>query len=843
MNNNRLELLAPLSGVMVPLETIPDPVFAQKIVGDGVSIDPVSSELSAPVAGTVINLHRACHALTLRSEEGIEVLLHIGIDTVELKGEGFTALVKEGDAVKAGQPLIRFDLDGVARKARSLLTQMLIANGERVTRYLPATGMVRAGETAALTLELAAPTETAQAGQAGQGDAIVGEIVPLPNPSGLHARPAAVLAAAAKKFTSSVFLLRNDQEVNAKSVVGLMGLSTAQGDPLRVKALGPDAQEAVKVLTELLRQGCGEKPGEAPPSVQPSAPEPVRAKGASADEMVGVSASPGLAVGKIVQYRQQALEVAEQGAGPEQERAAFDSALRGARNQIETLKQQINADAGNRNRVEILTAHQELLDDPGLIDLAIAGVSQGKSAGFAWRAAFTQYAAQLENLDNALLRERANDVRDVGRRVLALLTGVVQVALTVAPGTILAAEELAPSDTAALDPAKVIGFCTTTGGATSHVAILARSLGIPAVCGIEESALLLADGTLVVLDGSQGILHAHPSESQVAEARDKMTQIAAKREADKLLAIKPAVTLDGHLVKVMANIRNLEDAREALKLGGDGVGLLRSEFLFHERSVAPTYEEQAAEYAAVAQALGPERELVIRTLDVGGDKPLSYLPLPKEDNPFLGMRGIRVSLERPDLLRIQLRAMLAAADATQLHIMFPMIATIDELRAAKMILAEEAAATGKQAKVGVMIEVPSAAIMAEVFAREADFFSVGTNDLTQYTLAMDRGHPKLAKRADGLDPSVLRMIALAVEGAHKHGKWVGVCGGLASDVMAVPVLIGLGVDELSVSVPAIPSVKALVQRLSMGDCRNLAREALALASSGEVRALLAGFAQ
>ena len=838
MNDNRLELLAPVSGVMVPLETIPDPVFAQKIVGDGVSIDPVSSELSAPAAGTVINLHRACHALTLRSEEGIEVLLHIGIDTVELKGEGFTALVKEGDEVKAGQPLIRFDLDGVARKARSLLTQMLIANGERVARYLPAVGMVRAGESAALTLELVAPVAAAQTGQ---GEAIVGEIASLPNPSGLHARPAAVLATAAKKFTSAVFLLRNDQEVNAKSVVGVMGLSTALGDPLRVKALGPDAREAVEVLTRLLRQGCGEKPGEAPPP--PSAPEPVRPRAASADEMVGVCASPGLAVGRIVQYRQQPLDVAEQGAGADQERAAFESALHAARNQIETLKQQVSADAGARNRVDILSAHQELLDDPGLIDLAIAGVSQGKSAGFAWRAAFTQYAAQLEQLDNALLRERANDVRDVGRRVLGLLTGVVQAAVNVAPGTILAAEELAPSDTAALDPAKVIGFCTTTGGATSHVAILARSLGIPAVCGIEESALSIADGTLVVLDGSQGILRAHPSEAQVAEARDTMTQIAARREADKILAIKPAVTLDGHLIKVMANIRNLEDAREALKLGGDGVGLLRSEFLFHERSAAPTCEEQAAEYAAVAQALGPDRELVIRTLDVGGDKPLAYLPLPREDNPFLGMRGIRVSLERPDMLRIQLRAMLAAADAVQLHIMFPMIATIDELRAAKTILAEESAATGKQAKVGVMIEVPSAAIMAEVFAREADFFSVGTNDLTQYTLAMDRGHPKLAKRADGLDPSVLRMISLAVEGAHKHGKWVGVCGGLASDVTAVPVLIGLGVDELSVSVPAIPSVKALVQRLSLDECRNLAGEALALASSGEVRALLSGFGE
>jgi len=846
----RLELLAPLSGVMVPLETIPDPVFAQKLVGDGVSIDPTSGDLLAPVAGTVTQLHKAHHALTLTTEHGIEVLLHIGIDTVMLKGEGFKPHVRQGDRVLAGQPLIGFDVDRVARKAPSLLTQMLIANVDRVVRFVPATGVVVAGKTVALTLELV-PTPAAGSGDIGATTpatapaALVGDTVSLPNPSGLHARPAAVLAAEAKKFKSDIRLLRGGDSANAKAVVALMGLSTQHGDAVRIQASGPDAKEALRRLSALLAAGCGEKPGDAPQAAAaaPAAAAPaVRAVALSADDLAGVSASPGLAVGRIVQFRHQVIDVVEAGETPERERSRLDAALHEASLQIEDLKSRL----ADPSKAQILDAHRELLQDPDLVDLAIAGIGQGQSAAFAWRAAFSDYAGRLEGLQgaqNALLRERGNDIRDVGRRVLALLAGVTQAQIVVPAGSILIAEELTPSDTASFDRDKLLGFCTTTGGATSHVAILARSFGIPAVCGIDEAALGLADGSLVVLDGSKGLLHRNPSEAAVAEAQARVVRQAAQRAAEMASAADPAITTDGHHIEVVANVRNAQEAQEGVAHGAEGVGLLRSEFLFDDRDTAPDEDEQAAAYIAVAEALGPTRSLVVRTLDVGGDKPLPYLPLPKEDNPFLGLRGVRVSLDQPAMFRTQLRAILRAAPMTRLHIMFPMIATLEELRESKALLAEEQAAGGHgPVQVGLMIEVPSAAVMAEQFAREADFFSIGSNDLTQYTLAMDRGNAKLAKQADGLHPSVLKMIALACDGARQHGKWVGVCGGLASDPMAVPVLLGLGVTELSVSVPAIPAIKALVKRLSLADCRQLAHEVIALATATEVRDRLAAFA-
>jgi phosphocarrier protein FPr len=308
-------------------------------------------------------------------------------------------------------------------------------------------------------------------------------------------------------------------------------------------------------------------------------------------------------------------------------------------------------------------------------------------------------------------------------------------------------------------------------------------------------------------------------------------------------AAKPAVTSDNHLIKVVGNIGGLSDAEQVPPLGGDGVGLLRSEFLFLQRAVAPSEEEQQAMYAAIAKTLGPNRDLVVRTLDVGGDKPLAYMPMPMEINPFLGVRGIRLNLLGTDLFRSQVRAVIRAAAYTKLHIMFPMVASVVELRDAKAIVMEEKQALGvtDPVHIGIMVEVPSAAVMADGLAREADFFSIGTNDLTQYTLAIDRGHPRLASMADALHPAVLRLIGQTVEGAHRQGKWVGVCGGLASEILAVPVLIGLGVDELSVSVSSIPAVKAAVRRQSLGSCRALATEVLSMLTASEVRKKLQSF--
>lgn len=843
----RIELVAPLSGVMVPLETVPDPVFAQKMVGDGISIDPTSHELLSPLPGKVTQLHSSSHAVTITGASGLEVLLHIGLDTVLLRGEGFTPLVKEGDTVATGQPLIRFDPVYVGAKAASLLTQMVIANGDRVTRYVPAKGLVTAAGDVALTVELA--DDTAKDQTARTTGATVSDEVTLPNPAGMHARPAAVFVGAAKKYESEIRLLHGSNSANAKSIVSIMGLATKFGDRVRIQATGPDAGEAASVLARLLAEGSGEKPADAPAfpptSLAPtsgSSGEPAvvkRAQPADVNELTGVSASPGLAVGKIVQFRQQVIDVKEAGESPQRERVRLEAAHHEARQNIEALKAKLT----DPSKAQILDAHLELLEDPDLNGMAIGSISEGKSAGFAWRAAFEQQAATLEKLDNPLLRERAGDVRDVGRRVLALLAGMQQAQIDVPAGSILIAEELSPSDTASLDRTKVLGFCTTTGGATSHVAILARSLGIPAICGIDEDALQLADGTLVVLDGSHGSLRRNPSAGEVEKARERISRQAEKREEEKLAASKLAMTADGHRVEVVANIRNAKEARDAVAAGAEGVGLLRSEFLFDDRDTAPSEDEQASEYCAVAEALGRERPLVIRTLDAGGDKPLSYMPLPKEDNPFLGLRGVRVSLDRPDIFRTQLRAILRAAPIGNLHVMFPMVAAIEEVLAAKKILLEEAGDRANSIKVGVMIEVPAAALIAEPLAREVDFFSIGTNDLTQYTLAMDRGHPKLARQADALHPAVLRLIGMTVEGAHKHGKWVGVCGGIASDAIAVPVLVGLGVDELSVSVPAVGSIKAQLARLTMAQARQLAAEVVRLGTAAEVRALLAPFAE
>lgn len=834
---SRLDILAPLSGVLVPLSSVPDPVFAEKMVGDGVSLDPTSALLLAPVAGVITLLHTARHALTITTTGGIEVLVHIGIDTVMLKGEGFTPQVKQGESVQVGQPLIAFDADLIACKARSLLTQILIANGDKVLHMVPASGLVQAGKSIILSLDLAdyAPQETEP--NAEGSDAVISDPITLPNPAGLHARPAAILAAKAKNFNADIQLTRGDDTANAKSLVAIMGLSTKQHDTIRVQAWGSDAAKAVAEVAKMLADGCGEKPGDgdAIAAVEVAAPssEPI-----DANVLSGVSAAPGLAVGRVVQFRRETIDVLEAGEGAGQETTKLEAALDAAQQQIEALK----ASLADASKAKILDAHREMLEDPDLLDLARKGVGDNKSAAFAWRAAFTFHADQLQKLDNSLLRERANDIRDVGRRVLALLAGVQQGPIKTPEGSILIAEEFTPSETTSLDRSKVLGFCTTTGGPTGHVAILARSLGIPAICGIDSAALSLETGSQVILDGGKGTLRMHPSEDELAQAQKGMADQNTRRALEKASASAPAVTTDGHRIRVVANVHNGKETREALAQGAEGVGLLRSEFLFLNRDTAPTETEQASAYKEVAEILGRDRPLVIRTLDVGGDKPLSYLPLPKEDNPFLGLRGVRVSLDQPALFRTQLRAILQAAPIGDLHIMFPMITSLDELRTAKQILAEEQATSGQNAKVGIMIEVPAAAIMADLFAREADFFSIGTNDLTQYTLAMDRGHPKLAKQADALHPAVLNLIRTTIEAAHKQQKWVGICGGIASDVLAIPVLIGLEVDELSVSVPAIPAVKARICRLTMGECRTLAQEVLQMGTASEVRLRLASFA-
>jgi len=843
-----LTLLAPVTGLVVPLEQVPDPVFAQRLTGDGVAIEPLAGELVAPADATVLQVHRAGHAVTL-DIGGIEVIVHVGLDTVALGGRGFTPLVRSGDRVRAAAPLLRFDADAVAREARSLVTPMLVSSMDRVASLVAASGRVRAGLDVLLTLELT--DGGAATGPRGGGELVRSPALRIVAPTGLHARPASVLAATARRFSADLRLAKGGREANVRSVVSIMALEVLGGDRVTVAGQGPDAAAAVQAITDALLDHLAVPAGDAPDI--PASPPPPLASASDAAATVsgpiddaplptgfrGIAASPGLAVGPVVVWRRDEAELEARAADPNHERRVLDQAVAAAHLQLETLRSRLAA-AGDDDRAAIFAAHQELLEDPDLLDAAAATIRTGAAAAWAWREAFTAQAARLDVLDNRLLAGRAADLRDVGRRVLAHLVGRDDALRDLPEGTILVAEELTPSDTMALDRTRVRGLATVLGSATSHAAILARGLGMPAVAGLDPRVLRLPAGTPVLLDGSAGTLAWGLSEAQVAAARADVASEAERRQRQLAQAAAPAITTDGHRVEVAANLGDAHDAARVVEVGGEGVGLLRSEFVFLDRREAPTEDEQFATYAAIARALGPERRLVVRTLDVGGDKPLPYLPMPAEENPMLGLRGIRLALANPETLRTQVRAVLRAASAGRVAIMFPMVATLAEFRAARAIVEAERAALGAPAvEVGLMVETTAAALMADQFAREADFLSVGTNDLTQYTLAMDRGHPRLAPQVDALHPSVLRLLDRAAQGAHAHGRWIGVCGALAGDLAAVPVLLGLGMDELSVDLPLVPAVKARVRALGIAACRETARRALECEDGAAVRALVA----
>ena len=867
-----LTILAPLSGVVVSLDSVPDEVFAKRLAGDGISIDPLDNRVVAPCDARVIMVHRASHALTLAAAD-FEIMIHVGLDTVGLKGEGFTAHVKADDTVRTGDLLISFDGDLVARRARSLLTQILIANMDLVATIESASGKVVAGRDVLMQVwrvtgerELA-PTPTISADApaptvVGPGqetvparEIIVSEPVVVTSASGLHARPAAALANEARRFTSDLRIVKGGQEANLRSVVSIMALEVGEGDTVTVEGRGDDAADAVSAIAAALGSAHLTREVEAISATVAALPKQSRASaapspasrrvssdapGSHPDEVLrGMPASPGVAIGQIFQLRHDDSVPEERASDPNHERRALDAAIAAAHVQLEGLQARLATEA-DADKAAIFGAHQELLEDPELLDQAAAGIRGGATAGYAWRQAYVSQAERLAGLRNPLLAGRATDLRDIGRRVLHLLVGHDGAPHDLPQDAIVVAEDLAPSDAASLDRGRLRGFCTTMGSATSHVAILARGLGIPAVAGIDPRVLDIPPGTRAVLDGDAGTLKAAPSAAEEAEAARRRGEAERRRTGELAVAANPAVTRDGHRVEVVGNIGGLEEASRIVELGGEGVGLLRTEFLFMERRSAPDEQEQAAAYEAIARTLGPDRILVIRTLDVGGDKPLPYLPVGAEANPFLGERGIRLTLNRPELFQAQIRAILRASRSGRVAVMFPMISTLAEWRAGRELVERERAALGlPPIQIGIMVETASAALLAEHFARDADFFSIGTNDLTQYTLAMDRSNAKLGPQLDALHPAVLQLIERTVAGARAHKRWVGVCGALAGDLVAVPVLVGLGVDELSADVPIIPAVKARVRALSLDECRATAKTALAMGSAEDVRRLVA----
>jgi phosphocarrier protein FPr len=651
--------------------------------------------------------------------------------------------------------------------------------------------------------------------------------------AGLHARPATTFVNIAKAYDSDIRVRCDNKTANGKSMVSLLKLGVESGNTLRIMAEGIDADAALNALKTAVDAGLEEE--EETPT-RPTALDWTPTFETSA--IPGIVASPGLAIGNIYQFKRGKIVVESTAKDPEVEENRLNHAIATAQMQLSDLYKEVEARSGAA-KASIFLAHQEFLNDPDLVAEATTYLKHNHSAGWAWQQAIEARAHALEQLSDPLLAGRAVDLRDVGRRVLRVLADKIEEDphLPNQP-FILVAEDLTPSDTASLDPVLTLGFCTSAGGPTSHTAIIARSLDIPAIVGAGPAVLNLPDGTPCILDGESGNLYPNPSEADLSTAQRALKDLHDIREAEKLACYQPAIMSDGHRVEVVANIGTAIEAEQAVNAGAEGVGLLRTEFLFLQRSNPPSEDEQFDAYTQMVRALNG-LPLIIRTLDIGGDKEVPYLHLPAEENPFLGVRGVRLCLVKPDLFRTQLRAIFRASQQGPVKIMFPMIATLEDLQAARDIAEEVRREVGADpVEIGMMVEVPSVAMMADVFAKEVDFFSIGTNDLTQYVLAMDRGHPILAKQADGLNPAVLRMIHQTVQAANAAGKWVGVCGGIAGDAKGAAILAGLGVAELSVSIPSVAAVKAKIRGMSLAQTQALAKRALACRTAKEVRALV-----
>jgi multiphosphoryl transfer protein len=819
-------LRAPLAGWSAPPEEIPDEVFAKRMLGDGVAIDPVGNVLHAPCDGEVISIAASRHAIALRHASGAEILMHVGIDTVGLAGEGFELLVRKGERVHAGDPLLKFDLDLLARKAASLVTPIVITNGEQFRVSAAHVGRQVAVGDELLTLE---SVESGATAAAATGAPVVSEAVVVRHAHGIHARPAALIARHAKTLPVALELRARGRGVDPRSVVALMSLGVRGGDEVVIAGFTPAAATAVAGLARVVRD-LEKLPAHTPAAV------PARSKAPAADgSLSGVIASRGFAVGKAFHLRPQEINVTESGKGAGSERAALEAARARVRAQLAE-----RARASGGAVADVIEAHLELLDDATLTAAAERAIAGGKSAGYAWRSASGDSARDLQATGSALLAERVDDLADLERQILVALGHGDAAGVSIPRGAILLSRDLKPSQLIDVAPGTLAGIALAAGGPTSHVAILAGVMGIPMLVAVGDALLAVKTDADVILDADAGTLRAAPPAADLAAAQRELAKRGETRARELATAQRDCHLASGERIEVFANlVGTVADAKLAIAQGAEGCGLLRTEFLFLERETAPDEAEQFAAYAQVADILAG-KPLVIRTLDAGGDKPIPYLPLPAEENPALGLRGIRTSLWRPDLLEVQLRAMLKLP-AGQCRILLPMITDAGEIRTVRTMLtrlASEMSVT-RLPQLGVMIETPAAALLADQLSAEVDFLSIGTNDLSQYTLAMDRGHAELAARIDGVHPAVLRLIGAVGEAAARQRRPVAVCGGLASDPAAVPLLLGLGVTELSAVPAAIPRIKALVSALSLDQCRQLAQRALSQDSSGAVRALLA----
>ncbi|WP_123027570.1 phosphoenolpyruvate--protein phosphotransferase [Mycolicibacterium stellerae] len=747
------------------------------------------------------------------------------------QGAGVVVLMDLGSAVLSAELATELLDDGV--RERVVLCPAPLVEGLVVAAVAAAGGAPidevaaeAAGALAGKIGHLGPPTPAAASTEVdGDADELTGSFV-VTNPHGLHARPAARLVQEVRRRDARVRIRNRRTEsewVDAASLSKIATLGVRSGDEVEVRASGSQAIETLDHILSLAARSFDESPAEAAPAVAPPA------------QHAPIGAAPGLGIGPARSARLGAITIPDTPADePAVEWRRLGKAIASVRRTISQLRTRTAREVGEAEAA-IFDAHQLLLDDSALLDGVRGRIDGGQSAVSAWSAAVGELAAEFAAVPDPYLQARADDVRAVGDQVTRAMLGTGEGSR--GPTGVLVAADLTPAEAAELDPAQVAAVLLAFGSPHAHNVILLRAKGIPAIVGAGAAVLSIPDGATVAVDGGRGEFVVDPPEEARREFGARVTALAQRQQQAHIRAAEPAVTRDGVTVPVGANIGSVDDARAAAGHGADFAGLVRTEFLFLGRQDAPDVEEQFAVYRKIAEALDGRR-ITLRTLDVGGDKPLEFLPTPAEVNPYLGVRGIRLSLAHPELLADQLLAMVRLAQETPVSVMFPMVATLDELFTAHRLLAEAIDRTGRRRppglQVGMMVEVPAAALKAAAFAHHVDFLSIGTNDLTQYTLAADRNNDAVASIGDTFDPGLLALVRATCQGAAGHAS-VSLCGEFAADERAAGLLIGLGVDALSVTPPAVPATKEAIRPVDSRDARRLADEVLAMDSAAAVR--------
>lgn len=847
MNENTTKIIAPLSGAFVPLEEVPDDVFAQKMMGDGAGIEPCDFLVRSPISGTIKTIASGKHALSIENDQGLEILVHVGIDSVHAQGLGFSLLVKSGEQVKAGDSLLEFEpITLIQNNVTSLVSVVLVVEPQNWSLSFDEPSQLIAGETILFRVQKKTKMETESKKEnkketAGENkNDIIKQKVMVQIVHGIHARPAALFANAAAKFSATVFVLSKEKKYNGKSAVSLMSANIRQGQEIVLQAQGHDAHEALDYLATML---------------QKEEPKPAFANDSNFAAHSGwqtltqkaIAAAGGEGYGVAWFYFPKEIEIDMESQGQEKEWSILQEALQKSQQQLQTLIENAQADDSphSQNSQEIFQAHKTLVTDCEIHEQVKEEISFGNSAGLAWKTVLQKIYYQFANMDNKLLAERAQDILDIQNRVLKNLATTRQPAAITLPPQITAqkepviaiANDLTPSELMQiLELPNIAGLCLVQGGATSHVAILAADKNLPMLVGCPSAILQIPEGSRLVVSAETATFTVFPTDEQYLQVKDKLQQ-KKKHWAWLLQAAQtPAHTLDNAVVSVAANAAHGQLVAEAKQNGAEEIGLVRTEFVFVNEVFAPSEEKQYQAYWQIKKEV-PNIPVVFRTLDVGGDKPMSYLPLPQEQNPLMGLRGIRNTLHS-SLFRTQVRAILRLSGKRK--ILLPMVSDMEELRLAKKIIEEERSSLAMPyCPVGIMVEVPATALLAQHFAQEADFFSIGSNDLSQYILAMDRTHSQLNPQA--VHPAVLQSMYITAQAAKQYNIPVSLCGALASDPFYTPLLVGLGISQLSVVPALVPVIKQVIRTFSLQSAKELALSALKLHGDSEVQTLTKNF--